>query len=75
MEMNGRNYQLLDDGTIDTVIRVECLDCGGAWVERIGQEWAAEYRDKTTGELVDFRGLSLDYLDGCPCDICSEIDR
>ena len=70
MEMNGRNYWLADDGTMDTVIDVECMKCSSRWTERIGTEAASFYRDESTGELIDLGGLVEDYLDDDPCSEC-----
>lgn len=45
MIINGYQVQLVDDGTMDTVISVD-----GEWL-RYSQDFAMEYRDEKTGEL------------------------
>ena len=69
MEMNGRNYWLADDGTMDTVIDVECMKCSSRWTERIGTEAASFYRDESTGEL-DLGDIIGDYFYNEPCSEC-----
>jgi len=70
MELNGREYCLADDGTMDTVVNVECQICGEIWEERLDCEAASFYRDEDTGDLIDLNGLVEDYLDNEPCPHC-----
>jgi len=70
MEMNGRNYWLADDGTMDTVIDVECMKCSSRWTERIDCEAASFYRDESIGELTGFTDLVVSYIDDEPCPEC-----
>ena len=58
------NTALIDDGTLDTVIECWCLRCDEHWQERVGQDFAADYRDAETGEMIDLDGL-VDDLDVC----------
>lgn len=64
-----RKYVLLDDGTMDTVVGVIC-NCGCQWEERFSA--TGDYRDKKTGEMVNFTGLINDWLDDEPCLDCGE---
>ncbi len=41
-------YDLTDDGTMDTVVIVRCTECGASWDERITD--TSDYRDED-GEL------------------------
>jgi len=70
MEMNGRDYWLADDGTVDTVVDVICLECNVLWRERVSHEAAWHYRNLETGEMIDFAGMVRDHLDGEPCQYC-----
>ncbi len=65
-----RRFLLLDDGTLDTVIRVECT-CGSTWMERISQETAAPFRDED-GYMVNFLSLCREYLDDTLCPNCED---
>lgn len=38
-------YELVDDGTLDTVVQVTDLESGETWQERIDIETAAHYRE------------------------------
>lgn len=38
------DYELIDDGTIDTVVEVRCMDCGRTWTERFSDTF--DYRDE-----------------------------
>ena len=46
MNEDTLRFELLDDGTMDTVIQVSCTVCGRTWVERFDGEYAFEYRDE-----------------------------
>jgi len=48
--MSDYDFTLLDDGTLDTVVEVECCHCHETWEERFSQEYASEFRDEA-GEL------------------------
>ena len=72
MQFNDRDYQLIDDGTLDTVIRVTCSNCGETWEERVSQDTASQYRDDS-GELVNFVGLVDDFLDDVLCPNCEDV--
>ncbi len=52
-------YELVDDGTSDTVIRVTCI---ASTEMRFSQETAVEYRDDETGEL-DFDRFIAEVVD------------
>ena len=71
LEFSGREYTLIDDGTMDTVIAVHCA-CGCTWEERFSCDAAAEYRDGETGEMIRLNDLINDYLDDEPCLDCGE---
>jgi hypothetical protein len=44
-------FSLVDDGTMDTVVKCYCDKCKRTWGERFGGEYVAEYRNPETGEL------------------------
>lgn len=62
-----QTYSLLDDGTMDTVLQVECPE-GHKWTERFDLETAAEYR-RPDGEL-NFVDLVEDFADSIECAEC-----
>ena len=70
MELNGREYFLGDDGTMDTCIDVLCLKCNFGWRVRVSAEEAAHYRDPETGEMTDLEEFVADYLDDDQCQCC-----
>ena len=67
-----RTYYLIDDGSLDTVIRANC-PCGHSWTERISHETASPFRD-ADGTLPEseFRQLCREYLDDTLCTNCEE---
>jgi hypothetical protein len=65
-----REYTLIDDGTLDTVVRVHCQECTCFWNVRFSTETAMEYRDSRTGAMVRFNDFIDEWLDDEPCPIC-----
>ena len=61
-------FQLIDDGTLDTVVGWKCPHCQQAHEERCGQEFAATFRDPTTGQL-DLDAL-MSTIDDMYCGAC-----
>ena len=55
-ETYDRKFSLGDNGTLDTVINVECLLCGQGWCETLSQEFVAPYRNQR-GQIVDLENM------------------
>lgn len=59
-------FTLIDDGTLDTVVKCYCNKCGRTWKERINMNYAATYRDED-GTMLDLDGLMDDFGIYCEC--------
>jgi len=60
-------FDLVDNGTLDTVIEVHCTECDRTWEEVFSQEYASEFRDSDTGEL-DMDAFIDGYDVTCECE-------
>ena len=67
-------YDLVDDGYLDTVIDVSCPTCGKLGTIRLSESDVSEYRNPDTGELTGLGNL-FDSLDArtdtweCACTV------
>lgn len=68
-EDKALEFDLIDDGTLDTVISVHCNDCDRVWEERFGD--TSDYRDSDTG-VLDFDAFLNGYASDIYCDCESE---
>ena len=65
-------FQLIDDGTLDTVVAWECPHCQDTNRERFSQEYAATYRDDEG--VLDLDGLMAEFPD-LYCGACDRGER
>ena len=63
-ENKALGFDLIDDGTIDTVIEVHCNNCDRVWEERFSD--TSDYRDPDTG-ILDFNAFLDAYADDIYC--------
>ena len=66
--MNTLEYDLIDDGTLDTVVEVHCTVCDKTWEERFSQEYASNYRDPDSGDMIGLVELVADSDLWCDCE-------
>ncbi len=59
-------FNLLDDGTMDTVVECTCTDCGRIWQERFSD--TSDYRDEN-GSMDDLDGILEPYDIYCNCEV------
>lgn len=62
-------FTLTDDGTMDTLVIVDCTVCKRSWEERIMGDYASDFRDPNTGEMMHLEELceTLDIF--CECEL------
>ena len=66
--IGNRKFTLGDNGTLDTLINIECTKCNALWATGLGHEFTSYYRN-LSGKITDFENMIDDAFLGdeyCP---------